>query len=74
MICAGGNRKGACFVSIFNYNRHVFSYYSQGDSGGPLTQNGVLVGVVSSGDATASNCNANVSTAGKLMYIDALQA
>ena len=33
----------------------------QGDSGGPLTKNGVLVGVVSGGDATGSSCNVNVS-------------
>ena len=33
----------------------------QGDSGGPLTKNGVLVGVVSGGDATGSSCNVDVS-------------
>ena len=34
-------------------------FLCQGDSGGPLTKNGVLVGVVSGGDATG--CNVNVS-------------
>ena len=33
----------------------------QGDSGGPLTQDGILVGVVSSGDVTGFQCDTSVS-------------
>ena len=59
MICAGGNRKGACFVSVNNF--WTVTLLCQGDSGGPLTKDGILIGVVSGGDATGSSCNANVS-------------
>ena len=41
MICAGGEKKGACF----------------GDSGGPLEQNGTLLGIVSRGDSMDSECD-----------------
>lgn len=74
MICAGGHKKGACFVSILaSYAPHIWPVallftnhmirilLCQGDSGGPLTKNGVLVGVVSGGDSTGSSCNADVS-------------
>ena len=60
MICAGGHKKGACFVSFlyhlmllrfglwfFSSNYMIGVLLCQGDSGGPLTKNGILVGVVS---------------------------
>ena len=62
MICAGGHRKGACFVSFYTDNNSwSVILLCQGDSGGPLTQDGILIGVVSGGDATGSSCNTNVS-------------
>ena len=55
MICAGGHRKGACFVSFDNDSFLDFLVLlCQGDSGGPLTQDGILIGVVSGGDVTAA--------------------
>ena len=64
MICAGGHRKGACFVSFDrDDNSWAVIPLCQGDSGGPLTQDGILIGVVSGGDVSeyGYDCDSFVS-------------
>ena len=49
-ICAGGNKKGSCFVRNFFKRYQSFTNTPKGDSGGALTvEGGVLAGLVSRG-------------------------
>ena len=49
-ICAGGNKKGSCFVRNFLKRYQRFTNTPKGDSGGALTvEDGVLAGLVSRG-------------------------
>ena len=48
--CAGGNKKGSCYVRIILKRDQGFTITSKGDSGGALTvEDGVLAGLVSRG-------------------------
>lgn len=48
--CAGGNKKGSCYVSSFFKRYQGFTNTPKGDSGGALTvEDGVLAGLVSRG-------------------------
>ena len=49
-ICAGGNKKGSCYVRNFFKIYQRFTNTPKGDSGGALTvEGGVLAGLVSRG-------------------------
>ena len=49
-ICAGGNKKGSCYVRIILKRDQGFTNTPKGDSGGALTvEDGVLAGLVSRG-------------------------
>ena len=49
-ICAGGNKKGSCYVRIILKRDQGFTNTPKGDSGGALTvEGGVLAGLVSRG-------------------------
>ena len=48
--CAGGNKKGSCYVRNFLKRYQGFTNTPKGDSGGALTvEDGVLAGLVSRG-------------------------
>ena len=48
-ICAGGNKKGSCFVRNIFLFTIFYAQLFQGDSGGALAVEGVLAGIVSRG-------------------------
>ena len=48
--CAGGNKKGSCYVRIILKRDQGFTITSKGDSGGALTvEDDILAGLVSRG-------------------------
>ena len=48
MLCAGGAKKGSCYVRL-DIEDLIDILYFQGDSGGALAVEGVLAGIVSHG-------------------------
>ena len=60
MLCAGGNKKGTCFVRRYKFSDFSHPHHFQGDSGGALTVDGVLAGIVSGGSMMCAKVQVDI--------------